>query len=237
MTNSDTNVNVDAEEIAKFSEQAVHWWDSNGQFKALHQINPLRLHYIQSCTALTGKKVVDIGCGGGILTDSMAMQGALVTGLDMSKAALQVAELHKLETGTTIEYLHTTAESLAETRAQTYDVVTCLEMLEHVPNPQSIVQACAKLVKPQGHVFFSTLNRNLKAYLYAIIGAEYVLKLLPQCTHDFSKFIKPSELMDWVRKAGLTPLDISGMNYHLFTQRYTLGKDVSVNYLLHCYKE
>jgi 2-polyprenyl-6-hydroxyphenyl methylase/3-demethylubiquinone-9 3-methyltransferase len=226
-------MNVDPSEIAKFSEHAAHWWDLEGQFKALHQINPIRLSYINQRVKLAGKAVIDIGCGGGILTDSMAKLGAVVTGIDMSEAALSVAKLHQLESKTQIEYIHTTAENIATERAAQYDVVTCLEMLEHVPDPLSVIKACAALVKPSGHVFFSTINRNMKAYLFAIIGAEYLLKLLPQHTHDFAKFIRPAELTGWAREGKLNVCDMAGIEYNPFTKVYKLSDDVSVNYLMH----
>jgi 2-polyprenyl-6-hydroxyphenyl methylase/3-demethylubiquinone-9 3-methyltransferase len=226
--------NVDSIEIAKFSEHAAHWWDLQGEFKPLHEINPLRLNYINQLASLSQKSVIDIGCGGGILTESMAALGAKVTGVDMSEAALQVAKLHLLESGSKIEYLLTTAEKIAEERPAQFDVVTCLEMLEHVPNPASVIAACAKLVKPNGHVFFSTLNRNAKSYLFAVIGAEYILKLLPQHTHDFAKFIRPSELENWARHAGLSAKDMTGLTYNPFTKKYKLTSDISVNYLMHC---
>ena len=226
-------LNVDPSEIAKFSEHAAHWWDLEGEFKPLHQINPIRLAYINQHARLPGKTVIDIGCGGGILTESMATLGATVTGVDMSEAALNVAKLHQLESKTQIEYILTTAETIAAERPAQYDVVTCLEMLEHVPDPFSIIKACAALVKPTGHVFFSTINRNAKAYLFAIVGAEYLLKLLPRHTHDFAKFIRPAELTAWARAAGLHVGDMAGMSYHILTKVYQLNTDVSVNYLMH----
>lgn len=228
--------NIDPSEIAKFSASAAHWWDLNGEFKALHDMNPLRLNYINERAPLPGKKVIDIGCGGGILTESMALLGATVTGVDMSDAALTVAKLHQHESGVQVEYLQSTAEDIAAQRPAQYDVVTCLEMLEHVPDPSAIIRACANLVKPDGQVFFSTLNRNMKSYLFAIVGAEYVLKLLPQETHDFAKFIRPSELSDWSRQAGLTVKDMIGIHYNVFTKKFSLGEDVSVNYLVHLIK-
>jgi 2-polyprenyl-6-hydroxyphenyl methylase/3-demethylubiquinone-9 3-methyltransferase len=226
-------MNVDPSEIAKFSEHAAHWWDLEGQFKALHQINPLRLSYINQQVNLADKTVIDIGCGGGILTDSMAKLGAKVTGIDMSEAALNVAKLHQLESQTQIEYILSTAENIAAERPAQYDVVTCLEMLEHVPDTLSVIKACAALVKPSGHVFFSTINRNMKAYLFAIVGAEYLLKLLPQHTHDFAKFIRPAELTSWAREGKLNVCNIAGIQYNPFTKVYKLSDDVSVNYLMH----
>lgn len=223
--------NIDLAEIEKFSASAAHWWELEGEFKTLHQINPLRLKYINERAGLANKSVIDIGCGGGILTESMAQQGAIVTGIDMSQAALNVAKLHKIESGVSVEYFLSTAEAFAEEHAGQYDVVTCLEMLEHVPDPASVITACAKLVKPNGQVFFSTLNRNIKSYLFAIIGAEYVMKLLPQNTHDYAKFIRPSELADWCRHAGLTAKDMIGIHYNIFTKEFSLGADVSVNYM------
>lgn len=226
-------MNIDHSEIAKFSASAAHWWDPQGEFKALHEINPLRLNYINEKAELAGKTVIDIGCGGGILAESMAKMGAHVTGIDMSPAALNVAKLHLLESGIEIEYLQSTAEALADQRPNQYDIVTCLEMIEHVPDPTAIVQAAANLVKPGGHIFFSTLNRNLKSYLFAIVGAEYILKLLPQNTHDFAKFIRPSELSEWSRKVGLIVKDMIGIHYNVFTKEFSLVKDVSVNYLMY----
>lgn len=225
--------NLDPAEIAKFSAGAAHWWDPHGEFKTLHEINPLRLDYINQRAPLVGKKVIDIGCGGGILSESIAKAGANVTGIDMSEAALNVARLHQYESGVDVEYILTPAEDIAVTRPHSYDIVTCLEMLEHVPDPASIVKACAALVKPGGHVFFSTLNRNIKSYLFAVIGAEYVMRWLPQNTHDYAKFIRPSELEEWGRLAGLSVKDITGLEYHLLTQQFALGKDVSVNYLMY----
>jgi len=229
-------MNVDHQEIAKFEELAHRWWDPESEFKPLHQINPLRLDYIDRRAQLNGKLVLDVGCGGGILSESMAQRGAQVTGIDMGEAPLGVARLHQLESGVEVEYQRITAEALAEAKPESFDVVTCLEMLEHVPDPASVIQACAQLVKPGGQVFFSTINRNPKSYLFAIIGAEYVLNLLPKGTHDFSKFIKPSELESWSRVAGLQNLELTGMSYNPLTRTYSLGADVAVNYLLHCQK-
>jgi 2-polyprenyl-6-hydroxyphenyl methylase / 3-demethylubiquinone-9 3-methyltransferase len=231
-----TTQNTDPAEINKFSDLAAHWWDSAGELKTLHEINPLRLGYINQRAPLTAKKVLDVGCGGGILAESMAKLGATVTGIDMSDAALKVAKLHLHESGVTVDYQRSTVEEFAAHHAEQFDIVTCLEMLEHVPDPSSVVAACAKLVKPNGDVFFSTLNRNIKSYLSAIIGAEYILQLLPKNTHDFSKFIRPSELSQWARKADLSVHDMTGMSYNIFTQRYSLSRDVSVNYLIHVRK-
>jgi 2-polyprenyl-6-hydroxyphenyl methylase/3-demethylubiquinone-9 3-methyltransferase len=228
--------NVDQSEIAKFSEHAAHWWDPEGDFKPLHLINPIRLNYIHGKVNLAGKKVIDIGCGGGILTESMALLHADVTGIDMSSAAIKIAKLRQLETNTNITYQVTTAEAMAMEHANQYDVVTCLEMLEHVPDPVSVVQACAALVKPGGSVFFSTLNRNTKAYLQAIIAAEYLLKLLPRHTHDYAKFIKPSELAKWAQAVDLSVLDMTGITYNPLTKHYKLTDNVDVNYLMYLQK-
>lgn len=225
--------NIDPHEIAKFETLAARWWDPSSEFKPLHDINPLRLDYIDSRCPLSGKKVVDIGCGGGILAEAMAARGADVTGIDMGSGPLQVAKLHLLESGLTVAYQQITAEQLAEQRPAQFDVVTCLEMLEHVPDPAAVVAACAKLVKPGGHVFFSTINRNPKAYLFAVLGAEYLLNLLPKGTHDYAKFIRPAELDEWSRKAGLKLCDLTGMSYHPLTRAYSLGRDIDVNYLAH----
>ncbi len=228
--------NIDLSEVAKFDQSAAHWWDLHGEFKALHDINPLRLTFIQEKAPLIGKTVLDIGCGGGILAEGMAKLGAKVTGIDMSEAAIQVAKLHQYESGTDIDYRLTTAEEMAAQQPEKYDIVTCLEMLEHVPDPASIIKACALLTKPNGDIFFSTLNRNLKSYLFAILGAEYVLKLIPKNTHDFAKFIRPSELNQWIRQAGLSMQEMTGLHYNPLTQHYSLGADVSVNYLVHVKK-
>lgn len=233
--NSQT-LNVDPQEITKFEELASRWWDPHSEFKPLHDINPLRLDFIDQRAALAGKTVVDVGCGGGILSESMALRGAHVTGIDMGEAPLSVARLHQLESGVEVDYRQITAEELAAEQPQTYDVVTCLEMLEHVPNPASVIHACAELVKPDGHVFFSTINRNPKAYMFAIVGAEYLLKMLPKGTHDYSKFIKPSELEGWARQADLSLSELTGMSYNPLTQTYSLGHDVSVNYLMYYQK-
>ena len=229
-----TTHNVDYQEIAKFEELASRWWDPHSEFKPLHDINPLRLEYIDRRANLNGKKVLDVGCGGGILSESMAQRGAHVTGIDMGEAPLSVAKLHKLESGVEVDYQRITAEELATQQPQSFDVVTCLEMLEHVPNPASIIQACSQLVKPGGHVFFSTINRNPKSYLFAIVGAEYILKMLPKGTHDYSKFIKPSELESWARETDLVTRELTGMSYNPLTKKYSLGFDVDVNYLMHC---
>ena len=225
--------NADQNELDKFSQLAHRWWDPHSEFKPLHQINPLRLAWIDSLANIPGKRVLDIGCGGGILSESMAVKGATVTGIDLSNKALAVARLHLLESGNTVEYREISAEQLAGESPASYDVVSCMEMLEHVPNPASTIAACAALVKPGGHVFFSPINRNAKAYLLAVIGAEYVLKMLPKGTHDYAKFIKPSELTRWSKSVGLEPQELIGLTYNPITQRYSLGRDTSVNYLLH----
>ncbi len=230
--------NVDPAEVAKFEELASRWWDPNSEFKPLHDINPLRVDYIdRHCGGLAAKKVIDVGCGGGILAEAMAAKGAEVTGIDMGEAPLSVARLHLLESGLDVHYRHATAEAMAEEAPGAFDVVTCLEMLEHVPDPASVIRACATLAKPGGKVFFSTINRNPKSYLFAIIGAEYLLRLLPKGTHDYRKFIRPSELERWAREAGLTLRDITGMSYNPLTQTYSLGRDVDVNYLVACERE
>ncbi|PPD11070.1 bifunctional 2-polyprenyl-6-hydroxyphenol methylase/3-demethylubiquinol 3-O-methyltransferase UbiG [Methylophilus sp.] len=229
--------NVEAAEVNKFAELAHQWWDTQGVFKPLHQLNPLRLNYIDSRAQLSGKQVLDVGCGGGILSESMAQRGAQVTGIDLAEKSLQVAQLHALEANVTLEYRCVAVEALAQEKPQTFDVVTCMEMLEHVPDPSSVVRACAALVKPGGHVFFSTLNRNAKAYLMAVVGAEYVLNLLPRGTHDYSKFIKPSELAAWMRQAGLELQHQTGVTYNPLNKQYSLTTDTSVNYMLHAIKE
>ncbi len=230
-------MNVDQSEIAKFSALAHRWWDPNSEFKPLHAINPLRLGWIKSFVNLEGKKVVDIGCGGGILAESISKCGADTTGIDLSEKALKVAELHALEVGAKLTYRSIAAEALADEQPEQYDVVTCMEMLEHVPDPASVVRACAKLCKPGGTLFFSTLNRNPKSYLFAIIGAEYILKLLPKGTHEYAKFIKPSELVAFTRHAGLEMIGIKGLSYNPLTQVYSLSDDVGVNYMIAVRKE
>ena len=233
--------NIDQNEIDKFSDLGLHWWDPEGELKTLHDINPLRLGYIQARAELAGKKVLDVGCGGGILAESMALQSAEVTGLDMSEGALKAAKLHRLETleqhpDIKLHYQHMTVEELAGQCPGSYDLVTCMELLEHVPDPASVIQACAALLKPGGQIFFSTLNRTFKAYLFAIIGAEYVLRLLPKSTHDYSKFIKPSELAAQAKRVQLTVKDLSGMHYDLATREFSLTEDVAVNYLMYAVK-
>jgi len=226
-------LNADVLELQKFGELAHKWWDKNSEFKPLHEINPLRLNYIDSLASLSGKRVLDVGCGGGILSESMYFKGADVTGIDLGEKALNVAKLHQLESGAKVSYILTSVEQLALEQPASFDIVTCMEMLEHVPDPASIVAACAKLVKPGGAVLFSTINRNPKAYLFAVLGAEYILNMLPKGTHDYAKFIKPSELSNWVRQSGLTVAGMRGMSYQPFTQHYSLSNDVSVNYLVH----
>jgi 2-polyprenyl-6-hydroxyphenyl methylase/3-demethylubiquinone-9 3-methyltransferase len=232
-----TTPNVDYNEVAKFEELAHRWWDPGSEFKPLHDINPLRLQYIDSIAGgLSGKRVIDVGCGGGILSESMAQLGANVTGIDMGEAPLSVAKLHQLESGVEIDYQQITAEEMAEQHAGEFDVVTCMEMLEHVPDPSSVIRACAILAKPGGKVVLSTLNRNPKSFLFAIVGAEYILNMLPKGTHEFSKFIRPSELAGWVRQAELEVLEIRGMSYNPLTKSYRLGKDIDVNYMMACAK-
>ena len=225
-------MNADPIELQKFSDLAHRWWDPESEFRPLHEINPLRLNWINHQVPLAGKKVIDIGCGGGILTESMARLGAQVTGIDLGEKALKVAELHSLESGINVRYELIAAEAMAEREAGQYDVVTCMEMLEHVPDPAAIVQACARLVKPGGRIFFSTLNRNPKSYLFAIIGAEYLLQLLPKGTHDYSKFITPAELAQFMRNAGLTLDAMKGLGYNPLTKMYSLNQDTSVNYMI-----
>jgi len=231
---TDMSLNADQGELEKFSQLAHRWWDPGSDFKPLHDINPLRLEWIDSRCSLTGKRVLDVGCGGGLLSEGMSERGATVIGIDLSDKALSVARLHLLESCRVVEYRHISAEELVAEQAGAFDVVTCLEMLEHVPDPASTVTACAALAKPGGHVFFSTINRNLKAYLLAVIGAEYVLGMLPRGTHDYARFIKPSELLRWTRSAGLEAGELRGMSYDPLRDRYALARDTDVNYLLHC---
>jgi 2-polyprenyl-6-hydroxyphenyl methylase/3-demethylubiquinone-9 3-methyltransferase len=226
-------VNVDHAEVSKFEELASRWWDPHSEFKPLHEINPLRLDYIDRRAGLDGKRVIDVGCGGGILAESMAARGAQVTGIDMGLAPLEVARLHLLETGQQVDYRHGSAEQLAAEQPGQYDLVTCMEMLEHVPDPSSVVRACAQLARPGGQVFFSTINRNPKSYLFAILGAEYLLRLLPKGTHDYAKFIRPSELARWTRAADLETRDITGLTYNPLSGVYRLDpRDVDVNYMV-----
>lgn len=232
--NTSFSQNVDPQEIAKFEAVASRWWDLEGEFKPLHRINPLRLGYInQRSGGIFGKKILDVGCGGGILAESMAREGAKVTGLDMGAEPLQVARLHALEQGVSVDYIQETVEHHATEHAGEYDIVTCMEMLEHVPDPQSVVAACAKLVKPGGHVFFSTINRNGKAWLMAVIGAEYVLRMVPKGTHDVKKFIKPAELLHWIDQTSLRERHMTGLHFNPLTNHFSLGPGVDVNYLLH----
>lgn len=229
--------NVDTAEIAKFEALASRWWDKNSEFKPLHDINPLRANFIDERSPVAQKKLIDVGCGGGILAESLAQRGAMVTGIDMGEAPLAVARLHALETGVELTYERITAEEKATQMPGEFDIVTCMEMLEHVPDPSSVVRACAAMVKTGGDVYFSTINRSPKAYAFAILGAEYILKLLPKGTHDYSKFIRPSELAQWLRAAGLELQCITGMTYNPLTKHYKLNpNDVSVNYLLHAKK-
>jgi len=225
--------NADPQELDKFSQLAHRWWDPQSEFRPLHEINPLRLAWIDQHASLAGKTVLDIGCGGGILSEGMANAGANITGIDLSEKALAVARLHLLESGKKIDYRLIAAEDFAGQAAGTFDIVTCMEMLEHVPDPASIIAACAKLVKPGGHVFFSTLNRNPKSYLLAVLGAEYVLQLLPKGTHDYAKFIKPSELARWAKSVGLEPDELIGMTYSPFSRKFSICADTDVNYLMH----
>lgn len=233
----DAGLNLDPTEIAKFEELASRWWDRNSEFKPLHDINPLRVDFIDRIGSLAGKKTLDVGCGGGILSEAMAQRGAEVTGIDMGEAPLKVAKLHGLESGVQINYHQITVEALAEEMPESFDLVTCMEMMEHVPDPASVVNACARLLKPGGRLFLSTLNRNPKSYLFAILGAERLLKLVPAGTHDFNKFIRPAELGGWVRAAGLETLEMTGLVYNPITKIYRLDpEDVDVNYMLACQK-
>ena len=234
--NTHATQNVDPQEIAKFEALANRWRDKHSEFKPLHEINPLRLNYIDELAPLPGKKVLDVGCGGGILSEGLAQRGAHVKGIDMGEAPLSVAKLHGLESGIKNTYEQITVEALAELEPASYDIVTCLEMLEHVPQPESVIHACAKLLKPGGSLFLSTINRNPKAYLFAIVGAEHLLKMLPKGTHDFKKFIRPSELGSYVRNAGLEFKDVTGMTYNPLLKEYKLGNDVDVNYLMYAVK-
>jgi 2-polyprenyl-6-hydroxyphenyl methylase/3-demethylubiquinone-9 3-methyltransferase len=226
--------NADPLEIQKFSELAHRWWDPTSEFRPLHEINPLRLEWINAIAPLAGKNVIDIGCGGGVLSESMARKGARVTGIDLSKKALKVADLHSLESGVEVRYKHIAAEDMAAAEPGQFDIVTCMEMLEHVPDPAAIVRAAATLVKPGGHLFFSTLNRNFKSYLFAVVGAEYVLRMLPRGTHDYAKFITPAELSQYVRQAGLVVDGLKGLSYNPLTKIYSLNNDTDVNYMVAC---
>jgi 2-polyprenyl-6-hydroxyphenyl methylase/3-demethylubiquinone-9 3-methyltransferase len=225
-------INADPQELAKFGDLAHRWWDPNSEFKPLHDINPLRLGWIDRNCGLKGKKVIDVGCGGGLLSEGMAALGAQVTGIDLGEKALGVAKLHLLESGLEVDYRHIAAEEMAKAEPEAFDVLTCLEMLEHVPDPASVVRACAELVKPGGQLFFSTINRSPKAYLFAVVGAEYVLRMLPRGTHDYARFLRPAELARLCREAGLSIMEIVGMSYNPLARTYSLGSDTSVNYLI-----
>lgn len=228
------SLNVDPQEISKFEELASRWWDRNSEFKPLHEINPLRANFIDQHSPVAGKTLIDVGCGGGILAEAMAQRGATVTGIDMGEAPLNVARIHQLESGVELEYRQATAEQMAVELPASFDVVCCLEMLEHVPDPAAVIQACAELCRPGGDLYFSTINRSPKSYAFAIVGAEYLLKLLPRGTHDYNKFIKPSELAGWIRDAGLELQQMTGLCYNPITQNYWLEqRDVSVNYMVH----
>ena len=230
------SINVDPQEVAKFSDLAHRWWDPSSEFKPLHEINPLRLGWIDHLAPISARKVLDVGCGGGILTEAMAQRGGKVKGIDLSERALKVAALHQLESKVAVDYEKIPAEELAAREPGQYDIVTCMELLEHVPDPASTVAACAALARPGGHLFFSTINRNPKSYLFAIIGAEYILRMLPRGTHDYARFIKPSELAQFCRAAGLEIRDITGMTYNPITKIYALGPDSDVNYIVHAVK-
>ena len=229
--------NIDINEIKKFEALAGRWWDKESKFKPLHDINPLRANWIDKYSPVAKKKVLDVGCGGGILTESLTQRGAIVTGIDMGEAPLAVARLHSLETGLSIDYKKCTAESLVAEETGQFDIITCLEMLEHVPDPASVILACSKLVKPGGHLYFSTINRNIKSYLFAVIGAEYILNLLEKGTHDYTKFIRPCEMGNWIRDSGLEMKEITGLTYNPFNKNYRLNEeDVNVNYMVHTIK-
>lgn len=228
--------NIDPAELAKFESLASRWWDRDSEFKPLHDINPLRLDYIDRHAGLAGKRVLDVGCGGGILSESMAERGADVTGIDMGEAPLSVARLHTLESGIEVDYQRITVEQLADEQAASFDLVVCMEMLEHVPDPASVINACARLAKPGGQLFFSTLNRNPKSFLLAIVGAEYLLRMLPRGTHEYARFIKPSELTSWCRDAQLDVRELTGMTYNPLTRRYRLGHDVDINYIAYAHR-
>jgi 2-polyprenyl-6-hydroxyphenyl methylase/3-demethylubiquinone-9 3-methyltransferase len=232
-----TAANADPAELQKFSDLAHRWWDPHGEFRPLHEINPLRLGWIERHAPLGGREAIDVGCGGGILAEAMAQRGARVTGIDLAEKPLKVAQLHLLESGLDVRYELASAELHAAAHPESFDVLTCMEMLEHVPDPASAVAACARLLKPGGRAFFSTINRNPKSYLFAVIGAEYLLKLLPKGTHDYARFIRPSELARWCREAGLREVALTGMTYNPFTRRYALGDDCDVNYLLCCERD
>jgi len=225
--------NIDPAEIKKFEDLASRWWDKQGEFKPLHEMNPLRLNFINTGSPLAGKSVCDIGCGGGILSESMTRCGATTTGIDMGKAPLSVARLHAMESDLDIDYQQITAEEMAQQKPASFDVVTCMELLEHVPNPSSIIESCFTLLKPGGSVYFSTINRNPKSYVLAIVGAEYIMKMLPRGTHDYAKFIKPSELDQWARAAGLELIDLAGITYNPFTGLFSQSHDVDINYMVH----
>jgi len=233
---SNAQANIDPAEISKFEQLASRWWDRHGEFKPLHDINPLRLNFINTGSPLFGQRVLDVGCGGGILSESMADCGASVTGTDMGKAPLSVAKLHALESELDIDYLQITAEELAASDTEPFDIITCMELLEHVPDPRSVINACTALLKPGGSIYFSTINRNPKSYLFAIVGAEYLLKMLPPGTHDYSKFIRPSELDRWCREAALEVISIQGISYNPVTRMYRTSSDVNVNYMVHYIK-
>lgn len=232
-----SNSNVDPQEIAKFEALASRWWDRNGEFKPLHDINPLRANYVDRHSPVSGRRLVDVGCGGGILAEAMAQRGAQVTGIDMGEAPLSVAKLHQLESGVEVDYFQSTAEALAQQQPESFDIVCCLEMLEHVPDPGAVIKACADMARPGAALYFSTINRNPKAFLFAIVGAEHLLQLLPAGTHEYDKFIKPSELASWIRDAGLVLKDQTGLTYNPITRNYKLNpRDVSVNYMVYAVK-